>query len=145
MLPPMTGTFVSFVVPCLNEQDNVAATVETIRAAMTSRPDYEVILVDDGSQDETWPRMRALAATDPRLRVLHNPTNLGLGGSYKRGVAVAQGEHVMLIPGDNGFPAESIREILQRAGQADIVIPVVANPGARTRFRALTSRGFTLL
>jgi dolichol-phosphate mannosyltransferase len=140
-LPPS----ISFVVPCFNEEDNVAATVDTIQEAMAKQNDYEVILVDDCSRDRTRQRMQALAAIAPHIRVLHNPLNLGLGGSYKRGVAVAQGDYVMMIPGDNGFPAGSIGEILRHSGRADIVIPVVTNPWARAWFRAVASRCFTLL
>ena len=136
---------VSFVVPCFNEEDNVAPTVETIRQVMSPPADYEVILVDDHSHDRTLQQMQALAEVDPRIRVVHNPVNLGLGGSYKHGVALACGTHVIMVPGDNGFPAASIGEILRHTGQADIVIPVVTNPWSRTWFRALASRGFTLL
>jgi glycosyltransferase involved in cell wall biosynthesis len=135
----------SFVVPCFNEEDNVAPTVEAIRNAMATDDDYEIILVDDGSRDRTVQRMQALAGSGPRVRVVENRVNLGLGGAYKHGLALAGGRHVIMIPGDNGFPAESIAEILAHAGQADIVIPVVSNPGARTPFRALASRGFTAL
>jgi glycosyltransferase involved in cell wall biosynthesis len=142
MRPPVA---VTFVVPCFNEEDNVAATVDTIGGAMTDQSDYEVVLVDDCSTDRTLERMRALAQAEPRIQVVHNPINLGLGGSYKRGVAVAQGRCVMMVPGDNGFPAESIAEILRHIGHADIVIPVVMNSGARTWFRAMTSRCFTVL
>jgi len=136
---------VSFVVPCFNEEDNVAPTVETVREVMAKDHAYEIILVDDCSRDRTLERMKALAATDPRIRVVHNPENLGLGGSYKRGVEIATGTYVIMLPGDNGFPAPSVAEILRHAGRADIVIPVVTNPGARTPFRAFTSRGFTTL
>jgi dolichol-phosphate mannosyltransferase len=135
----------SFVVPCFNEQDNVAPTVDAIRRAVAHGDDHEIILVDDGSLDQTLPHMQALASADPCIRLVQNPVNLGLGGSYKRGVAVAAGTYVIMIPGDNGFPASSIAEILRHAGQADIVIPIVANPGARTWFRAVASRCFTRL
>ena len=136
---------VSFVVPCFNEEENVAATVQTIRSVMIEQNDYEVILVDDCSRDSTLPRMQAMADADSRIRVIHNTVNLGLGGAYKRGAAAALGRYVMLIPGDDGFPAESIAEILRHAGRADIIIPVVINSRARTRFRAFASRGFTTL
>src|SRR5262249_17639751 len=122
---------ISFVVPCFNEEDNVGPTVETIRAVMAAETHYEIIPVDDRRTDATLPRMKALAEADPRIRVVSNPVNLGLGGSYKRGVEVAQGTHVIMLPGDNGFPADSVAEILRQAGRADIVIPVVSNPGAR--------------
>jgi glycosyltransferase involved in cell wall biosynthesis len=138
-------SWICFVVPCFNEQDNVAATVQSIRSAAGSDRPFEIVLVDDCSTDQTLERMRALARTDPRIRVLHNPVNLSLGGAYKRGIAAAQAEYVMMIPGDDGFPAESIAEILRRAGEADIVIPVVANPGVRTWFRTAASKGFTTL
>ena len=142
----MTGQdLISFVVPCFNEEGNVAPTVESIRQVMSKHGDHEIILVDDCSRDRTLERMHALAEADSRIHVVHNPVNLGLGGSYKRGVAAAQGTHVIMVPGDDGFPADSIDEILRHACQADIVIPVVTNPGARTWFRAFASRCFTTL
>jgi len=134
-----------FVVPCFNEEENVGATVGSIRDAVRERDDYEIILVNDASTDRTLEQMQALAAADPRIRVLDNPTNLGFGGSYKRGASVATATYVMMLPGDDGFPGHSIAEILGHAGKADIIIPVVTNRGARHWFRAFASRGFTTL
>jgi dolichol-phosphate mannosyltransferase len=137
--------WICFVVPCFNEEDNVGPTVQSIRTAVASERPFEIVLVDDCSTDRTLERMQELAEIDARIRVLHNPVNLSLGGAYKRGMAEAQAEHVVMIPGDDGFPAESIAEILRHAGEADIVIPVVTNPGVRTWFRAAASKGFTTL
>lgn len=137
--------WVSFVVPCFNEEHNVAATVASARSAMPAGRDYEIVLVDDCSTDRTLGRMQELAKSDPRIVVLHNPVNLSLGGSYKQGVAVAKGQHVIMIPGDDGFPAKAIAEIFQHAGKADIVIPYAVNPGVRTPFRAFASRAFVAL
>src|SRR5215471_12895260 len=134
-----------FVIPCFNEEDNVGPTVGSVRKAMGERNDYEIILVNDASTDHTLERMRALAVNDPRIHVLDNPTNLGFGGSYKRGASVATATYVMMLPGDDGFPGHSIAEILGHAGKADIIIPVVTNRGARHWFRAFASRGFTTL
>jgi glycosyltransferase involved in cell wall biosynthesis len=134
-----------FVIPCFNEEDNVGPTVESVREAMHGRDDYEIVLVNDASTDRTLERMQALAAVDPRIRILDNPSNLGFGGSYKRGARAATATYVMMLPGDNGFPGQSIEEILSHAGEADIIIPVVTNPGARNWFRAFASKGFTIL
>jgi glycosyltransferase involved in cell wall biosynthesis len=134
-----------FVIPCFNEEDNVAATVESVREGMGGRDDCEIILVNDASTDHTLERMQALAAADPRIRVLDNPGNLGFGGSYKRGAKAATAAYVMMLPGDDGFPGQSIAEIISHAGEADIIIPIVTNPGARSRFRAFASKGFTTL
>src|SRR6202048_2883927 len=135
----------AFVIPCFNEQDNVAATVGSVREAMGRRENYEIILVNDASTDHTLERMQALAAGGPRLRVLDNPVNLGFGGSYKRGAKAATATYVMMLPGDDGFPAQSIAEIISHAGEADIIIPIVTNTAARSRFRAFASKGFTTL
>jgi glycosyltransferase involved in cell wall biosynthesis len=134
-----------YVIPCFNEEANVAATVNSVREAMGARDDYEIILVNDASTDHTLERMQALAAADTHIRVLDNPENLGFGGSYKRGARAATATYVMMLPGDDGFPGQSIAEIVSHAGEADIIIPIVTNPGARTRFRALASKGFTTL
>jgi glycosyltransferase involved in cell wall biosynthesis len=134
-----------FVIPCFNEEDNVGPTVGSVREAMVRRGDYEIVLVNDASTDRTLERMQALAAADPRIRILDNPSNLGFGGSYKRGARAANATYIMMLPGDDGFPAQSIAEIISHAGEADIIIPVVTNRGARHWFRALASKGFTTL
>jgi glycosyltransferase involved in cell wall biosynthesis len=135
----------SFVIPCFNEADNIGPTVNSVREAMGDCDGYEIILVNDASTDCTLKRMHALAMADPHIRVLDNPTNLGFGGSYKRGAAAATATYVMMLPGDDGFPGPSIAEILSRAGQADIIVPIVTNSGTRGWFRALASKGFTTL
>src|SRR5262249_50084399 len=53
-----------FVIPCFNEDDNVGATVGSVREAMGSRGDYEIVLINDASTDRTLERMQALAAAD---------------------------------------------------------------------------------
>jgi glycosyltransferase involved in cell wall biosynthesis len=135
----------AFVIPCFNEEDNVGATVGSVREGMGARENYEIILINDASTDHTLERMQALAAADSRIRVLDNPVNLGFGGSYKRGAKAAIASYVMMLPGDDGFPGQSIAEIVSHAGEADIIIPIVTNPGARSRFRAFASKGFTTL
>ena len=134
-----------FVIPCFNEEENVGATVGSVREAMGAQDDYEIILVNDASTDRTLEQMQALAAADPRIRVLDNSTNLGFGGSYKRGARAATATYVMMLPGDDGFPGYSIAEILGHAGDADIIIPIVTNRGARHWFRAFASKGCTTL
>src|SRR5258708_26724523 len=136
---------ISFVVPCFNEEGNVEATTNAIREAVANGGDYDIILVDDHSQDRTLERMQALASADAHIRVIHNAENLGLGGSYKRGIVASQHHYAIMIPGDDGFPAASIAEILNHAGEADIIIPLVINPGVRTPFRAFASKVFTTL
>jgi dolichol-phosphate mannosyltransferase len=136
---------VSFVVPALNEEHNIADTVGEVRRGARNLDDFEVVLVDDGSRDRTGAIMDVLAAADPRVRVMHNPANRGLGGAYKVGVANVRLPYVIMIPGDNCHPAECIEIILEKIGRADIVIPYVDNTNVRTLTRRLISNAFTQL
>ena len=134
------------VVPAYNEEANLAAAVAEIHAACRGRvADYEIVVVDDGSRDGTGALADALAAADPRVRALHNRPNRGLGGAYKAGVAAARHAHVMMVPGDNSHPAEGVTPIIDRIGEADIVIPYVTNPESRGFARRVVSRAYTLL
>jgi glycosyltransferase involved in cell wall biosynthesis len=122
-----------FVIPCFNEEDNVGPTVGSVREAR--RNDYEIILVNDTSTDHTLERMQALAAADPRIRVLDNPSNLGFGGSYKRGARAATATYVMMLPGDDGFSRAKHRGDRFPCRRGRYIIPVVTNPSARSWLR----------
>ena len=135
---------VSFVVTALNEEANIRATVDSIRTAIEKRlDDHEIILVNDGSTDRTGAVMEELAAASDRIRVVHNSKNRGFGGAFKSGAAHAGKDYVVRICGDNAVPAEGIGVVLDRIGQADLVIPYIANPQFRSWGRRLGSRTFT--
>jgi dolichol-phosphate mannosyltransferase len=144
--PPLPKR-VSFVFPALNEAGNIEAAVESVRQAL-GKPlldDYELILVNDGSTDQTGAVMERLAHEDPRVRVVHNSPNLGYGGAFKRGAAMARLDYVMRVCGDNSLPKHAVGPILEQLGGADLIIPYIANPELRSRGRRIASRGFTLI
>jgi glycosyltransferase involved in cell wall biosynthesis len=134
---------VSFVVPCLNEEKNIAATIAEIRGAAAKLQDYEIVVVDDGSTDRTGAIADEMSRADAHVRAVHNPRNLGFGGAYKVGVANARMPFAIMVPGDNNHPADGITPILDRLGEADIVIPYVSNPEVRGPARRLISGAFT--
>jgi dolichol-phosphate mannosyltransferase len=136
---------VSFIVLALNEERHIEATIGTVVSAVGSSrvTEYEMVLVNDGSTDRTGPLMDEAARQNPRLRVVHNKHNLGFGGAYKRGVAAARGEYVMIVAGDNAMPVTSITTILNHLGEADIIFPYVTDAKDRPLVRRVGSRGFT--
>ena len=139
-------SMLSFVVPCYNEAENILDTLASITKAMEQVPfSYEIIIVDDKSRDNTLEVARAAAQTNPRIRVIANVVNLGLGGTYKAGAAQAAGDYVMLVPGDNGFPAECITRTVMKIGSADIIIPYVTNTSSRGVPRTVLHYSFTAL
>jgi glycosyltransferase involved in cell wall biosynthesis len=107
---------------------------------------FEIILIDDGSRDQTGQIMDRLASELPHMRVIHNPTNLGLGAAYQRGVREAKLDHVMMLCGDGGLPAASLPPIIEKIGTADIVVPYMTNLAEiKTPMRYLISRTYTNL
>ncbi len=145
----MTGDVrgVTFVIPALNEEDVISQTVVDVHTVVSEHlQDYEIILVDDGSTDRTGALMEALAQELDRVRVIHNPRNLGLGESYKRGLEAARKPYLMMLCGDGGFPASSLPPVLEALGRADIVIPRISNlKQIKTPFRYFVSRSYTTL
>ncbi len=136
----------SFIVPALNEEKNIELAVQQILIAAQDRfSDYEIVLVDDGSTDTTGNIMENMAAQNDKIHVIHNPHNLGFGGAYKRGLAAAKFDYVMLFPGDNDVHAAGLVDVLSAVGKADIVIPYVINSHVRSYFRRSISLGFTTL
>jgi glycosyltransferase involved in cell wall biosynthesis len=90
----------SVVAPLFNESENVRPLVEWILQALEGYADvFEVILVDDGSRDDTWTQIQA-AATDPRVRGLRLGRNVGQTAAMMAGFDHAQGRVVVSLDGD---------------------------------------------
>ena len=136
----------SVIVPALNEEENIAAAVREILQAIGDRfADYELLLFDDGSRDQTGAIMDKLAAGNPHIRVTHNATPRNLGGVYKQGVALARCDYVTWVPGDNENPGSALVPVFEAIGKADIVVPYSANMKVRPLSRRIISRCYTLL
>jgi dolichol-phosphate mannosyltransferase len=136
---------VTFVMPALNEEANLAHAVSELIPATGGLDDYEIVIVNDGSTDRTGEIAEGLARDNPRIRVVHNPHNMGFGGAYKVGVAHARMPYVIMVPGDSNHPPDGVTPILDLIGQADIVVPYVSNPEVRGRKRMVISEAYTRL
>jgi dolichol-phosphate mannosyltransferase len=135
---------ISVVVPALNEEANIAPTVEQLLAALAGAvDDFEIIIIDDGSTDRTGEVAEALACDHRDVHVLRNPGNKGLGYSYSRGCRAATKQHLVYIPGDNTWPMGSLRELFRHLGAADIVTSYATNPEVRPFSRRWVSAAYT--
>jgi hypothetical protein len=141
---PRPSRTVSVFVPAYNEVENIGPTVDTIsRALAETVDDYEIIVVDDGSTDGTSEAVDALAASNPRVVVLHNPGNQGLGYGWLRAIDVASKASFVFIPGDNTWPYPSLRDLFGSMGVADVVTSYPINSEIRVPARRLLSSTFT--
>jgi dolichol-phosphate mannosyltransferase len=137
---------VSVVVLAFNEEGNLEPAVETIRRALNGRlSKQEIIIVNDGSCDDTGAVAERIAGEDPHVRVIHNSHNLGCGDAFMRGVEAATCEYVWLMPGDGEISDSSLDTIVSHIGTADMVIPYVANFNMRPLTRQIVSWGYTSL
>ncbi len=126
---------VSVVIPAYNEAERVREEVECIQhvLAVCSMP-YEIIVVDDGSQDKT--AEQALLA---HARVLQHPKNRGYGASIKTGITAAKYDSIVITDADGTYPPEEIPTLIAQLASADMVvgarigkkvhIPLVRRPG----------------
>ena len=142
---PTRPVTITFIVPALNEAAIIESVITQILEVVDGRfADYEMLLVNDGSTDDTGRIMDRLAASRDKIRVLHNASNISLGGSYQRGLKETRFEYVMLLCGDGGLPAKSLPAIFDQIGKADIVIPYMLNlREIKTSLRYLLSRTYT--
>jgi glycosyltransferase involved in cell wall biosynthesis len=105
----------SIVVPVYNEEGNV----EPLHAELTEVAgrlgrSYEILFVNDGSRDATLPRLEALAARDPHLRVVDLDGNFGEAAALSAGFAHARGEVVVTLDGDGQNDPAAIPRLLER-------------------------------
>jgi dolichol-phosphate mannosyltransferase len=109
-LPTEVEVLVSVVVPVHDEAENVEPLLKEVRAALEGHVDFEVVCVDDGSDDETADRLASLAESWPRLRVVHHPRRKGQSAALVSGVRAARGVRIVTLDGDGqNDPADILR------------------------------------
>jgi len=117
---------ISVIVPCYNEQDNVAAIAAALVEVMTRiGASFDIIFIDNASTDRTADIVRGLCATDPRIRLIVNARNFGQMRSPVHAVSASRGRAVIGIAADFQDPPELIESFVEhwRAG-ASIVLGV---------------------
>jgi glycosyltransferase involved in cell wall biosynthesis len=110
---------VSIVIPAYNESEAIAHVVAALAAAA---PWHEIIVVDDGSVDETSTRAKDAGAT-----VVRHPYNKGNGAAVKSGIRRATSDYVLIIDGDGQHQAADAQRLVALLGEYDLVI------GARSK------------
>jgi dolichyl-phosphate beta-glucosyltransferase len=142
----------SVVIPAYNEEGRIVLTVSRILDYLAAHGgSAEVLVVDDGSTDQTAQIAEELAAQHPMLHVLRQPRNIGKGAAVRRGVLESGGERVLFMDADLATPIEEVERLRIYLDQGyDVVIGSrgLAESDIRIRqpaFRELMGRTFNLM
>lgn len=113
----------SVVVLAYNEAGSIADVVEELSGVLNElNTEYEILIVDDGSQDGTSEIADDLAEKYESVRTVHHDVNRGLGGGYRTGFVEARFDYLSFWPADGQFPAEIIAGFLPRMERVDLVL-----------------------
>jgi dolichol-phosphate mannosyltransferase len=136
----------SIVIPCYNEEGCLDLLHTRVSAAAKAAvgSDYEIVLVNDGSRDGTWPLMQRLAAGDPHLVAINLSRNHGHQLALTAGLDLCAGEQILIIDADLQDPPELLIEMrgVLAAEQADVVYAVRRKREGETAFKKLTAAMF---
>lgn len=141
----------SLVIPCYNEANRLGQTLDTLKrwCATPAGRDCELILVDDGSVDETWDLLQSKRWSG--VKCLRNHANRGKGYSVKQGVLAAQGTYVFYTDADLPFSTDTFHRFLPwLVSGYDLAIGDRTSADSRfqtpvSRLRRLASKVFTFI
>jgi glycosyltransferase involved in cell wall biosynthesis len=142
---PDAGPELSLVLPCLNEASHLAASLATLRGVLAGLGlSYEIVVVDDGSSDETWELLRALTRERPELRALRLSRRFGKELALSAGLARARGRAVLVMDADLQHPPELVPAMVRawREEHYEVVEAVKVRRGREPLFARLGARLF---
>ena len=123
----------SVVVPAYNEAGRLPDSLRRMREYLDAAgEEYEVIVVDDGSADDTYASSAACAATWPQLSVIRFPRNRGKGAAVREGMLAARGEHRLFSDADLSTPLDELPK-LRAALAGDVQVAIASRALAESQ------------
>jgi glycosyltransferase involved in cell wall biosynthesis len=136
---------ISLVMPAHNEADNIEPTVaEAVPALGAVSDDYEIIVVDDGSKDDTAGVTRRLMETEPHLRLVQHPVNKGFGAAVLTGFTSATKDWILYTDADRQFVLAELTTFMPFIDKADLIAGYRA-PRRDPFLRVLYGKGWSML
>ncbi|TCO65189.1 glycosyltransferase involved in cell wall biosynthesis [Actinocrispum wychmicini] len=133
----------SVVVPCFNEEHGLAHLHEELSAVLSEvTTDFEVVLVDDGSTDQTLSRMRELAAADPHVRYVALSRNFGKESAMLAGLSEAKGDVIAIMDADLQHPPELLGQMVELLGKGFDQVVARRDRKGEGKVRKLSSKAY---
>jgi glycosyltransferase involved in cell wall biosynthesis len=145
----MNEVELSFVIPAYNEEIFIEDTLGSLDLAIKERgAQYEIVVVDDGSQDKTYHKALNYAKNNDHVKVIRYARNTGKGFAIKTGVMESTGDAVIFIDGDMDIDLYTISKYVEALANADMVIASKLHPDSIVSMpltRKMLSRTFNAI
>lgn len=110
-------------VPAYNEEASLKDVVNQIKQRLPSLAHYyEILIINDGSRDNTRLIANALAEENPHIKAIHHPFNIGYGGGQKSAILQSSCDYITIIPADGQFNPDDLPRYVQAIDNCDIVV-----------------------
>src|SRR5262249_45804523 len=130
------------VIPAYNEGTHLAPVLDAVRNALATLPvTYEILVIDDGSQDQTWQIISEEVKSSPHLRGVRLSRNFGKESALCAGLEIARGDAVIVMDADGQHPPSLIAEMVRvwNETRVDIVEATKVTRGEETLFGKLSA------
>lgn len=136
----------TILLPARNEEENLTSLIpETVRELEKLEPDFELLIINDASTDQTLRIAEEISSKDLRIKVLDNKIWKGLGHVIKLGLRNAKGDFILCFLPADSFPPKFIKNLYDSRNRADVIVgtrPSLKETGIK---RILISRVFKIL
>lgn len=137
---------ISIIMPALDEEGNIQGSIDSaVYAARKHFDDYEIIVVNDGSTDNTLEIVNRNIEVNHKIKVISHSESRGFGASYDTGRRNARMKYCVMVHGDNVFDKHTLADVFSHTGMADVVCGFIANPESRNKTRQVISKFYTKL
>lgn len=120
---------ISIIMPAYNEEENIEKIIErTEKTLKEITENYELIIVDDGSKDNTYKKALQIASKNEKIKIIKNRTNIGKGYAIKHASKYVTGKIVIIIDSDMEIDPEQIKQYIKILKKYDICIASKRHP-----------------
>jgi glycosyltransferase involved in cell wall biosynthesis len=119
---------ISVIIPMYNEEDNVLRTLVEVKSVMKDYDDYEIIVVDDGSEDDTFRLAEEFSSDDNNVHVHRQLVNMGMGRALRTGFENSEGDIIITIDADLSYSPSHINKLASVLLKDETVDIAVGSP-----------------
>ena len=142
-------TQISVIIPVHNQEKNISLSLTRLKQVLNSTLlDFEFVIIDDGSEDNSLRVLRKEQKTDPRVKVISYGPNKGKGYAIKTGVMQSSGDIIIFVDGDLDISPQVIKDYVKELEICDLVIASKRHPLSKVKApwsRKILSRMFNVL